>query len=237
MLGLFITGTDTDVGKTLVAGAIAAELLADGRSVGIYKPVCSGGERTAGGSLVWTDVESHFSVLQKKYPRELICPQCYEAPAAPPVAARAENRTVDRNLISMGVSRWKSRVELLLIEGVGGFLCPLTETESVADFAVELSCPVVIVSADRLGTISHTLLTLEAIQHRGLSIAGIVLNRCRPPGDSVAERTNLEELESRTDVPILSTVGYRHSGRLQPVSEGSTIDWFALAGNLAISRD
>jgi dethiobiotin synthetase len=237
MIGLFITGTDTDVGKTFVTRAIATELVAAGHSVGIYKPVCSGAERDADGSLIWTDVESHYSALNGKYPRELICPQCFEAPAAPPVAAREEEKIVDRALISSGVSDWVSRAEILLIEGVGGFLCPLTESETVADFAVELSCPVLIVASARLGTINHTLLTLEAVQHRGLQNAGIILNCTEPPHDTVSERTNLAELASRTEVPILSTVGYRQSGRLQPASEGNTIDWVALAGQLAVSRE
>jgi dethiobiotin synthetase len=233
MRGIFITGTDTDVGKTFVTSAIAAELHSAGRRVGIYKPVCSGAEETADGSFRWRDVETHVAALGNAFPREWICPQCFRAPAAPPVAARLEGAVIDRGLISAGLRHWSSHVELLLIEGVGGFLCPLTDSETVADFAVEAGCPVLLVSASKLGVINQTLLTLEAIRNRKLPIAGIILNHVRPPEDGFLDESNLTELAARCDAPILSRVAYRHSGRLQPLSEGSTMDWFALAGELA----
>lgn len=229
MRGLFITGTDTDVGKTFVTAAIARQLRAEGISVGVYKPACSGALRDDDGQPYWADVENHFQALGGEFEREKICPQCFEAPAAPPVAARLENRIIDPSSITSGHEWWRDRVDLLLVEGVGGWLCPLTETSSIADFAEECGWPIVIVSSRVLGTLNHTLLTIEAIRQRDLPIAGIILNQHLPPTDSIAERTNPDELAKLTDVPILSLVEFDASKMLRHAGSQATIDWREIA--------
>lgn len=225
MPGLFITATDTNVGKTYVTGLIARQLIAEGKRVGIYKPVCSGAERSFEGNPVWADVESHFEALSGQFSRERICPQCFEAAAAPPVAARTEERTVSDELMTQGYAWWQSQVDLLLIEGVGGFLCPLTETKSIADFASEVRLPLVIVAPRGLGTINQTLLTIEAIRNRGLIPAGIVLNQHVFPESSLAEATNHLELMRRTDVPILASVQFGQVEVLRDPVEQRKIEW------------
>jgi len=229
MHGLFITGTDTNVGKTYVTGLIARQLIAEGKRVGIYKPVCSGAETTSEGAFVWPDVEAHFDSLGGQFEREKICPQCFKAPAAPPVAARVENQTVNASLLEQGFHSWSSHVDLLLVEGVGGFLCPLTESTSIADFAIDIRLPVVIVAPRSLGTINQTLLTIEAIQHRGLIAAGVILNQHIAPENSIAEVTNPSELAQRTDVPILSCVQFGEGDELREPVAQCKIDWERLA--------
>jgi len=229
MRGLFITGTDTDVGKTYVTAAIARQLKAEGRSVGVYKPVCSGAETDTEGRLYWPDVETHFEALDQQFPREKICPQCFRAAAAPPVAARLENRTVDGALIRSGHNSWCEQVDVLLVEGVGGWLCPLTETTLIADFAKDCGWPVIIVAPLTLGTLNQTLLTIDSIWSRNLRIAGIVLNQHLPPSGTIAEQTNATELARLTDVPILSIVDFDQTDVLRPPDSQDTIKWDQVA--------
>jgi dethiobiotin synthetase len=177
MRGLLITGTDTAVGKTFVTAWLARRLLAQGLRVGIYKPACSGAEFRADGEPYWDDVEQHWEALQGRYPRELICPLRFVAPVAPVVAAEMEGVELSLDQLLAGVQPWREQVDLLLVEGAGGWLAPLTHAASVRDLAVELQFPVLIVARQQLGTINHTLLTLESIQQAGLPVQGIVLNQ------------------------------------------------------------
>lgn len=204
--GLFITGTDTGVGKTYVAAGIVHALRAQGVRVGAYKPAASGSEEGAAGPI-WQDVERLSAALGGGFPRSAICPQCWHAPLAPPVAARREGGQVDPLLLRRGADWWRERVDLLVVEGAGGLLSPLTETETVADLARDLGFPLVIVARLSLGTINHTLLTIERAQARGLAIAGIVLNQSTPPDPAdLSTESNPEELARRTTVPILAVL-------------------------------
>jgi len=229
MRGLFITGTDTDVGKTYVTSAIARQLCAEGKSVGVYKPACSGAEVDEHGNSSWHDVEAHYQALGGFFERENICPQCFTLPAAPPVAARLENREVSSSLLKSAHDWWQDHVDLLLVEGVGGWLCPLTETSLVADFAQDCGWPVVIVAPRGLGALNHTLLTVEAVRSRHLPLAGIILNEHCAPSGSIAEQTNPAELARLTDVPILSLVEFDASKMLRQPGSQDTIDWEQIA--------
>ena len=228
MRGLFITGTDTDIGKTFVTDLIARQLLAEGAATGIYKPACSGVETDGTGLKSWSDVEAHYETLNGDFERDRICPQCFEAPAAPPVAASLENRDVDSSLMQAGLNWWADRVEFLLVEGVGGWLCPLTKTTSIADFAQECGYPVLIVASRVLGTLNHTLLTIESVRARNLPIVGIVLNQNLAPTGTIAEHSNLRELTRLTNVPVLSSVEFGQHKMLRRVASADTIDWIEL---------
>lgn len=211
MHGLFITGTDTAVGKTYVTALVAEGLLAAGVRVGAYKPACSGGVRDAEGRWTWEDIETLANAIDRPDDRERIGPQCFQHALAPPVAARLEGRTVDRELLRIGVEWWRSRVDLLLVEGVGGLLCPLTEHETVIDLAKDFAFPLLIVARAGLGTINHTLLTVAAAKSAGLKIAGIVINE-QPAGVSASEwETTPAEISRRTRVPLLGIL--RHGDR------------------------
>ncbi len=207
--GLFITGTDTDVGKTYVTAIIAARLEAEGVKVGTYKPACSGSILGDDGRPVWEDVETLRLATGERFDRQRISPQRFSAPLAPPVAAGLEGRIVDAGLLRTGAYWWEDQCEFLLVEGVGGWLCPLTDAETVADLAVDLRVPLLIVARSTLGTINHTLLTVEAIRHRKVPIAGIVLSETSEPLGPRETLANVVEIEKRCDVPVLGIVPHQ----------------------------
>ncbi|MEX0726954.1 MAG: dethiobiotin synthase [Planctomycetaceae bacterium] len=213
--GLFIVGTDTGVGKTFVAALLIRELRRLGVRVGAYKPACSGCEMTEGDEPFWPDVNALVDSLGTTVPAERaelamrVCPQRFAAPAAPPVAARLEGRAVDRQLLDAGLNYWESACECVLIEGIGGLLCPVTESETIADLAVAWNVPLLIVARAGLGTINHTLLTVEAAQRRGLTIAGILLNEVQPVSADDPARFNAAEIACRTDVPVWGVLPHK----------------------------
>jgi dethiobiotin synthetase len=228
MRGLFITGTDTEVGKTFVACGILRDLTAAGVRAGAYKPVCSGAEVASGGELRWPDVDALAEALESKFPAERICPQCFLAPLAPPLAAVREGRRVEPSLLTAGRDWWLNHVEVLIVEGAGGLLSPVGDGISNADLARQFGYPLLIVAADQLGTINHTLLTVEAARARGLRVAGILLNRQFDPPDASVE-TNRDELERLSPVPVLGVWPHGANRLLRPGQTGVRIDWLALA--------
>jgi dethiobiotin synthetase len=227
--GLFITGTDTGVGKTYVAVRAIAALRARGVRVGAYKPAASGSVPDPEGP-VWDDLLCLRAALGNDVAVERICPQQFHAPLAPPVAARQEGREVDATLLRTGLDWWRERADFVVVEGAGGLLSPLTATESVADIAIAFGFPLVIVARRTLGTINHTLLTVEAARARNLDVAGIVINEPDPrlPGDASVE-SNPRELAERCRAPILAILPHDSAGGLLHQTPLSTIDWMQIA--------
>lgn len=182
--GYFVTGTDTGVGKTFVTAGLAAALRARDHDVAIFKPVQSGARVD--------DPESDAAVLGAD------CVYSFAAPLAPMVAARAEDRRVELEPIVARAEELEREHELILVEGVGGLLVPLAPDLDVAGLAAALGLPLLIVARAGLGTVNHTLLTVEAARSRRLEIAGIVLN-----GDtdaSTADNASMIEAGSRVKV-------------------------------------
>jgi len=172
--GLFVTGTDTDVGKTAVAVAIVRQLFASGHRVGIYKPVASGGSPGDGDDVrLWEAAGLPLSLAA-------VCPQSFAAPISPPRSARAEGRLVDDRLLREGMLPWRAASDVVIVEGAGGLFSPLSERSLNVDLAADLGLPLVIVDAARLGAIGRTLATVEAARARGLAIAGVVLSETIP---------------------------------------------------------
>jgi dethiobiotin synthetase len=223
-----VTATDTGVGKTYVTALIARALRAAGRSVGAYKPVCSGAQIGADGSASWGDVDELTDAIGRQFDSRRVCPRRFRAPLAPNVAARRESAEINFDQLGDGAHWWRGRVEILLVEGVGGLLCPLTERETIADLAVALRYPLLIVARLGLGTINHTLLTVEAARSRGLSVAGILLNEAEPLASSEGTEENPVEIERRTRIPVLGIL--RHGQSLPTRTDGSpvSIDWATL---------
>ncbi|MBL6704551.1 MAG: dethiobiotin synthase [Planctomycetaceae bacterium] len=229
MRGLFVTGTDTDVGKTYVSSIILRELIDNGFRVGALKPACSGSV-LVNGELRWPDLDQ-LAEAAGISDIDLICNQRFQAPLAPPVAARLEDRKTDLSAMQNSLLGWQTRADIVVVEGVGGLLCPLTAHQSVADFAVWVGFPLLIVARLGLGTINHTLLTIEAAKRRDIDIAGVVLNDGDSLADTPAGRTNFDELTNRTDVPVLGIV--THGGRSISLRDRETparIAWSGLAG-------
>lgn len=226
--GLFVTATDTGVGKTFVTALIASRLTRAGRLVGAYKPVCSGAEIDGEGRPHWVDAETLTAAIGGQFDSECVCPLRFRAPLAPNVAARRENSGIDFKRLCEGAQWWQGRVEILLVEGVGGLLCPLTEEHTIADFARALEYPVLIVARLGLGTINHTLLTVEAARSRGLAIAGIVLNEAEPLASLEGTEENPSEIERRAGMPVLGI--FRHGQSTPTTADGAaiSIDWATL---------
>lgn len=199
--GLFVVATDTGVGKTRVTSALIGLLLAEGRRVGAFKPVATGAE-TAAGDQLGDDGRALSDALAAAGgapPPSRVVPLLFEAPLAPPVAARLEGRRLEyaelyrRTLDAR--DWWAERSDLLLLEGVGGLHCPVAEDATLVRLAVDLDYPVLIVARRSLGTLNHTLCTVEVATRRGLRVAGVVLNQAAPvdaPGPDVA--SNRHEL-------------------------------------------
>jgi dethiobiotin synthetase len=220
MQGLLITGTDTGVGKTFAACRIVRAARAQGVRVGAYKPVCSGSEVESDGRPRWPDIDALAAALAANVPSEQICPQRFAAPLAPPAAAALEQRQVDEAQLFGGVDAWRDAVDLLIIEGVGGLLCPLSENLTVADFARSVGAPLVVVAALRLGIINHTLLTLEVARKRGLHVAGVLLNETGP--DDGSHASSIAEITARGGTTVLGVLPFEPSERAS--SRASAVD-------------
>lgn len=222
-VGLFITGTGTDVGKTYVAALIARALCESGKRVGVYKPAASGCE-LRGGVLVSADAVELWTAAGQPGTLEAVCPQRFAAPLAPHLAARAEGRRIDDKRLRSGLNYWRDTSDIVLIEGAGGMMSPISDEEYNADLAEDFGFPLVIIAANELGTINATLQTLiaAATYRNGLDVAGIVLNAARKYADDPSVDSNADELARRCVPPLLALV--EHGGGLD-----REVDWSALA--------
>jgi dethiobiotin synthetase len=230
--GLFVVGTDTGVGKTFVASSIARTWVASGRRVGVLKPLSSGAEVRDGG--LWSaDAAGLIAAVGGGIDQERVAPIVFEEPLAPPVAARLRgvllgSAEVERE-VALAMAWWEDRAEVMVVEGVGGLLCPIAEGMTVADLAVILDYPLLIVAHRGLGTLNHTLMTVEVAHRRALRVAGVVLNGARPTIDSLAEATNAAELSRRlVGVPILAEWEHRANDGLATVAPEAG-GWYDLA--------
>jgi dethiobiotin synthetase len=203
--GVFITGTDTEVGKTVIAGGAATLLRSRGVRVGVFKPIATGCRHDIRLGLVSQDAEFLGACAEATYGLHTICPCCYSTPVAPVVAVRHEHRPLDYEAISRSYRHIVDNSDFVIVEGIGGLLVPMTDKYNVADLAKEFGLPVVIVGRTGLGTINHTLLTLEAARARDLKVAGIVLNGYSADGATLAEETAAQVIAKagRTAVPLV----------------------------------
>jgi dethiobiotin synthetase len=224
--GLFVTGTDTGVGKTWVAAAIARALCQQGRAVRVVKPVATGAAWT--GQRWLSDDTRLLAEAAAETDLEAVTPWTLAAPAAPPVAARlAGVGLVLEDIVAAVRRRGGGREVGVIVEGVGGLLCPLTEEATVADLVGQLGLPVVVVARRSLGTLNHTLLTVEVARGRGLDVRGVVVNETVPPA-GVAEETNVEELRHRLAVPLLAVVPHQVGGPEGMTAAVAGVDWWGL---------
>ncbi len=192
-MNYFVTGTDTSVGKTYVTALLARSLRQTGLDTVALKPACCGSRE---------DVEILGKACDDVLLPDEINPWWFQAPAAPLVAARLENREIDFAALETWFLKLRGQYRSLLIEGAGGWLVPLAPGKSVADLAVLFNLPVLVVVANRLGCLNHTLLTVESIRAHGLQCAGLVLNTLSDE-QSVATETNKRMLEECCEAPVL----------------------------------
>jgi len=203
--GLIITGTDTGVGKTLVAGAIADHFRRSGRPVAVCKPVATGCIHRRG-ALVSEDAEFLAHCADTRHPLDLICPQRFEEPLAPAVAAERANQPLDWAAIDSAIATLSQDAEAIIVEGVGGILTPMDHRHTFLDVPAWLQVPALIVARAGLGTINHTLLTIMALRAKNVPIVGVVINRYPPETPGVAEETNPSAIERWGGVRVLCVV-------------------------------
>ena len=199
--GIFVTGTDTEVGKTVIAAALAAALRSRGIDVGVMKPAESGCQ-TKNGVLHPLDGAYLKSIAETPEPLEEIVPCRLHLPLAPAIAAREEGVDVDLDHIVRAFHRLCQNHDLMIVEGAGGLLVPLTEKFFMIDLAFQLSLPLLIVAPNILGVINHLLLSVEVLRSRGADVLGVILNSPHPRNHEAAD-TNPDFLRSALPVPFL----------------------------------
>jgi len=205
--GLFVTGTDTGVGKTVVACAILRALRGAGLDLAAMKPI-----ETGVGAKGPEDAQALRAAAGELDPLDDVCPLRFALPAAPNVAAAHEGRAIDLGLVRAAFSRLASRHRAVLVEGAGGLLAPTSDRATMADLAGELGLPVLIVARAALGTINHTRLSLEAARARRLEVLGVVVSHADGPL-SDADRRNLGCLRDE--------LGTRLLGEVPPLAPGA----------------
>lgn len=196
---LFITGTDTDVGKTFVSALLVRALRAAGIDAVGMKPICCGDR---------IDAELLHEASEGAAELGEINPVWLRTPAAPYTAAMVEERTIDLALIRESFAKLRARHEVVIVEGAGGWLVPITADFFVADLAVEFALPVVVVAANKLGALNHTLLTVDSIAARGATCAGVIFNNTSDAAPDTATATNAGVLESILKVPMLAEIAH-----------------------------
>ena len=228
--GLFVTGTDTGVGKTVVACAIALHLRSRGLRVGVCKPFASGCRRDREG-LVSEDAEALAHFADCRQPLDVINPIRYGPALAPAVAAEQTRRAPDWAALGRSLHVLEEASDVLLVEGVGGLLVPLDPTDppsTVRDLIRSLGLPVLVVARATLGTLNHTAMTIALLREANCRIAGVVLNEFEP--DTTTNGPNDPSMASNrlwiprmNDVPVLATVPRcpahsiaPHEGRIPP---------------------
>jgi dethiobiotin synthetase len=202
---LFVTATDTEVGKTVVAGAIADWFRRQGLRVAVLKPAATGCLHRREG-LVSEDAEFLAACADARHPLDLICPQRFVEPLAPAIAAERAKQPLDWDAIERSIRIMSADSDVMIVEGVGGVRVPMDEKHTVLDMMKWLGAPAVVVARPNLGTINHTLLTVQAIRDAGIKLVGVVINRFRADGASIAEETNPSVIEKWGKVPILCIV-------------------------------
>ena len=210
--GFFVTGTDTGVGKTRVACALLRALVRSGvRAVGM-KPVAAGAVRDGEG-LLNDDVAELCAASAVAAPRALVNPYCFEPAIAPHIAAKRAGVAISAEKIIAAFGDLASTFDAVIVEGAGGFCIPLGDELDSADLAAYLGLPVILVVGLRLGCLNHALLTAQAINARGLPLAGWVANHIDPHMQAVEE--NISSIERRLGAPLLARWHYAPSAQLE----------------------
>jgi dethiobiotin synthetase len=210
MNGIFITGTDTGIGKTFVTAYLTGILQRSGVKAVPYKPIQSGGRRE-NGELIAEDIEIYQQAAQLPYRQEELCTYCLEPPVSPHLAARISGVEIEKDRMIHHYHKLQKENEVVIVEGAGGLAVPLAENEDgvylTKDFIKELNIPIIIVTHPFLGTINHSILTAEYAMKNGISVLGFVVNKM-PRADSLMEQDNLRMLKLLSGVPVIGKIPY-----------------------------
>ena len=203
---IFVTGTDTNVGKTLITAGLAALMQSLGYKAGVYKPVQSGAQEK-NGFLISPDLAF---VKKLDFFVETHCSYLLKEPSAPYVAAEMENTKIDLKTIEQDFNTIRQKCETTIVEGAGGLMVPVSQGLLMSDIAKKLDIPLLIIAKPDLGTINHTLLTINYAKSIGLDIAGVIINRYPQGTKNAAIKTAPRLIEEYTDTSILGIVPYMH---------------------------
>ncbi|WP_065649809.1 dethiobiotin synthase [Pantoea eucrina] len=208
----FITGTDTEVGKTVASGALLQAASAAGLRTAGYKPVASGCEMTAEGVRNSDALTlQRYSSVPLRY--EQVNPLAFMEPTSPHIVSAEEGRPIDFAQLSAGLRALETQAEWLLVEGAGGWFTPLSETQTYADWVIAEQLPVILVVGVKLGCINHAMLTAAAIKASGVPLAGWIANDIQPPGKRHHEY--IASLRQRIGAPFLGEIPWLASAAEQ----------------------
>jgi len=205
--GIFITGTDTGVGKTMVTAAIARSLAGRGVKVEVFKPIATGCLRRREG-LVSSDAEFLAHWANSKFSLEQINPARYSQPLSPYAAAKVSGVEIDWQAIQLSYHNLLAGSEILLVEGIGGVMVPLEKDYMVIDMMADMKLPVLVVAENKLGVLNHAALTINACRTRGLGVLGVVFNRYCAAESDLAQETNMAVLEEVCGVRVITVITY-----------------------------
>jgi len=234
--GFFVTATDTDVGKTVIAGAVADWFRRRKARVGVLKPVATGCPHLREG-LVSEDAEFLAACADTPHPLDVVCPNRYAEPLAPSVAAERAGVPVDWSAVERSLRVMAATSDVLIVEGAGGVMVPVDAKITMLDVARALELPAIVVARPGLGTVNHTVLTVNALRAAGVAVAGVVVNRYPAESPGVAEETNPRQIEKWAKAPVLAIVPDEPvAGVTLPpgiVSAVGQVDWSSLASRRA----
>jgi dethiobiotin synthetase len=206
--GVFITGTDTGVGKTIIAAAITRALKMRGVSVGVMKPVETGCRMEGEKGLVPVDGAFLQYMAETDTTLSDITPYRFETPVAPLIASEIEGRVIREEVILSTFKKIADDQDFMVVEGVGGLMVPVSRHLLVCDLIKLLDLSVIVVAGNTLGVINHTLLTVKAAENEGIRIAGVIINHTHSPHGDIAEDTNPGVLEKLLSVPVIGVFPY-----------------------------
>src|SRR4030042_3038001 len=232
--GLFITGTDTGVGKTLIAGAIAKSRSQKGKTTGVFKPVAAGSRRQREG-LVSSDAEFLAHCSDSEFALDDINPVNFTMPAAPFACEQIENRKIELEKIVTAYNYICSNTDCIIVEGIGGIRVPITKDVDVLELAKAFELPVVIVARPNLGPINHTLLTIDAVRSVNLPLAGVVISGYDESRTDFAQQSAPAVIAQTGRTQILSGVPFDHETDIEKGIIGnivldslSEVDWLRI---------
>ena len=205
--GIFITGTDTGVGKTVVTAGLAGALKAIGINAGVMKPVATGAVWNKG-RLLSDDVRFLLNAIDANADPELVSPISIDLPAAPFTAQLIDKIRINTDKISQAFFELSLQYDFLVVEGIGGLLVPIKADYSVADMITELNLPCIIVARPDIGTINHSLLTINEAKNRGIDVKGFIINGFNAKKAGKVEELNPEIIEAVSNVPFLGTLPF-----------------------------
>lgn len=216
--GIFITGTDTGIGKTVIAGGLATVLKERGLNVGVMKPFETGLSKKNGN---WELQDGAFlkKTAEVTDSDSLVTPYCFENPLAPYAAAELENVPIMLEKVHQAFAELISKYQFVLVEGAGGLLVPVKKDYLFANLAKDFNLPVVIVARSGLGTINHTLLTIRAAQSYGIKVLGVILNNYNNNGLGIAEKSNPKVIEETSGVPVLGEMPFLANQSIEILSK------------------